>query len=115
MTYYFRQILPRFIIACFFTLQSTVAFAGGGGAEVNGQIFTQSTNKPAPGLTVILAHPDLGRSVPTTTDNRGTFELYDIPKRTTPYFLEVYWGKRLIHRDTINVRRDYVRIDPLRL
>ncbi len=59
---------------------------------------------PVPGLLVSLVHPELGRSVPVYTDNFGNFTMGNIPIMNTPYYLEVYWGQRLIYRNTVLIQ-----------
>jgi hypothetical protein len=53
---------------------------------------------------VSLIHPALGRSAPAFTDPIGRFGWTAIPLRPEPYFLEVYWGKKLIYRQPVQVR-----------
>ncbi len=72
-------------------------------AIVQGQLIARNNNYPAPGLTVSLVHPRLGRSAPAISDGNGTFTFYEIPIMPTQYFIEVYWGGRLIFRNAIFV------------
>jgi hypothetical protein len=58
---------------------------------------------PFPGLTVSLAHPQLGRSSPSVTDPSGRFYFPGVPPTSTPYYLEIYWGSQLIYRNVVKV------------
>ncbi len=68
---------------------------------VQGQVV--SSQGPVPGVTVFLVHQVLGRSAPSYTDLYGRFGWSAIPVRPEPYFLEIYWGPRLIYRQPILV------------
>ncbi len=72
---------------------------------VTGTILNRG-NQPIPGLNVYLVHPKEGRSSPRRTDNWGRFSFLDVPIRSDPYYLEVYWGKDLMYRNTVIVDRD---------
>lgn len=72
-------------------------------AVVTGKLIATYNNAPAPGMTVSLVHPVLGRSAPAISDNFGTFTLRGIPIRSDAYYLEVYWGNQLINRQSIIV------------
>ncbi len=71
-------------------------------ATVEGSVLNKS-NRPIPGLTVYLAHPKLGRSRPSITSRSGTFYFSRAPRRIDPYYLEIYWGKKLIYRKKVLV------------
>lgn len=70
---------------------------------VSGEIRTRS-NQPIPGLTVSLVHPVVGR-IPSTsiTNAAGRFFIDNVPQRSDPYYLEIYWGKTLRFRNTVIV------------
>lgn len=71
---------------------------------IQGNLCSQAQNgAPVPGLLISLVHPAIGRSVPVFTDNYGNFLMGNIPTINTPYYLEVYWGQRLIYRNTVLV------------
>lgn len=71
---------------------------------IQGNICSKAQNgAPIPGLLVSLAHQSLGRSVPAYTDNQGNFLMDNVPKNNIPYYLEVYWGQRLIYRSTVTI------------
>ncbi len=72
-------------------------------APVHGQIVTRANGTPAPGLKVFLIHPVLGRSVPSFTDEHGQFGWIAIPMRQEPYYIEVYWGEKLLYRQPVKV------------
>ncbi|MGH6754446.1 MAG: carboxypeptidase-like regulatory domain-containing protein [Solimonas sp.] len=71
--------------------------------SVQGSFCSAQNNQPAPGLTVSLVHPMLGRSAPTFTNQFGQFFIPNVPLRNDPYYLEVYWGQALIYRDMVGV------------
>ncbi len=56
---------------------------------------------PAPGLLISLVHPELGRSAPVYTDRNGNFTMANIPIMENPYYIEIYWGQRLIYRNSV--------------
>lgn len=70
---------------------------------VQGQIIANATGVPAPGLTIYLIHPVLGRSAPSFSDGYGRFGWMAIPVRPEPYYIEVYWGPNLVYRQPIYV------------
>ena len=79
---------------------------------VSGEIRTRS-NQPIPGLTVSLVHPVLGRVASTSiTDAAGRFFIDNVPVRSDPYYLEIYWGKTLRFRDTVIVNQP-VHLPPI--
>lgn len=82
----------------------SLAQSMGATVPVHGQAFARSVNGPAPGLTVFLVHQAMGRSAPSFTDANGRFGWTAIPVSAQPYFLELYWGQRLIYRQPIQVR-----------
>jgi len=97
-----------FLFCCFFH----VALLEASQAVVKGQLISKNTNYPAPGLTVSLIHPNLGRSAPAVSDGNGVFTFYGIPLMQTQYFLEVYWGRQLIFRKPIWVNNTRVSLPP---
>lgn len=70
---------------------------------VQGSFCSAQNGSPAPGLMVSLVHPVLGRSAPAYTNEYGYFQMFNIPLNNIPYYIEVYWGNRLIFRAQINV------------
>jgi hypothetical protein len=106
-----KKIVLFWIIFSVFALTPQILYADQ--AMVQGQIIARSNNMPAPGLTVSLAHPNLGRSAPSMTDVYGRFIFYGIPIIQEPYFIEVYWGNQLIYRSSISVHNNMVNLPPL--
>jgi len=85
-------------------------------AIVTGNIVARANNKgPAPGLTVSLVHPKFGRSASATTDAYGHYMLADVPFRPDPYYLEVYWGRKLIFRSAQPVTQHEVIVPTITL
>lgn len=61
--------------------------------------------KPVPGLKVVLVHPSLAHApLPAAITNRtGRFVFASVPPKHEPYYLEIYWGVRLIYRQPVRV------------
>lgn len=85
----------------------------GPSAPVQGQVVSRAST-PIPGLAVYLVHPALGRSAPTFTDMYGRFGWTMIPLKSDPYYIEVYWGNRVVYRNTVSVQGPLV-IPPISL
>ena len=85
-----------------------------GYVPVRGQVVDSRTGRPAPGLTVSLVHPMLGRSAPAYTDRNGVFAWNAIPQRNEAYYLEIYWGANLIYRHPVLVTAPLL-LPPIRL
>ena len=95
----------RLIILTYICLTSFVSYADSApSTSVQGSFCSKKNDIPIPGLIVSLVHPQLGRSQPTYTNKYGNFKMSNIPLNETPYYLEAYWGKRLIFRDKILVQ-----------
>ena len=94
---------------------SELRASGPVGALVSGQVISSANQKPIPGLTVQLLHPQLGRSQPAVTDRNGFFTFYDIPQRDTPFYLEILWGKEPVYRDQVLIRQDQVALPVIQL
>ena len=92
-------IIPVVLFVCFI-------MPNNGGAQpevtVSGSV-TNRYNQPVPGVTVSLFHPQLGRSAPAVTNSYGSYTIYRVPRNSVPYYIEVYWGQRLIYRYPITV------------
>jgi hypothetical protein len=82
-------------------------------AVVSGVLMSRMNGMGAPGLTVSLVHPNLGRSMPAISDLYGRYMFYGIPIMPTPYYIEVYWGFQLVYRNMIMVSRPNVEIPPI--
>lgn len=55
-----------------------------------------------PGLTVQLQNQEVGPSAPTVTGPAGEYVFTDVPTQVrVPYFIEVWWGQRLVYRDIV--------------
>ncbi|NQZ30816.1 MAG: hypothetical protein HRU06_06055 [Oceanospirillaceae bacterium] len=83
---------------------SSVAFGNGKSTTVQGGFCSLKNQAPIPGLMVSMVHPQLGRSNPAYTNEYGYFQMFNIPMHKVAYYLEVYWGKRLIFRSQIMVQ-----------
>jgi hypothetical protein len=70
---------------------------------VHGQLLSRNQG-PVPGVAVSLVHQQLGRSSPSHTDGYGRFGWTAIPVRPEPYYLEMYWGSKLIYRSQLFVQ-----------
>ncbi|MDJ0612553.1 MAG: carboxypeptidase-like regulatory domain-containing protein [Rhizobiaceae bacterium] len=107
--------LFRVFVLCLVWVVAFPSIAANSQAKVIGQLLTKSDSKPAPGLTVSLVHPQFGRSVPTSSDEYGRFSFFGIPMDRDPYYLEVYWGKNLVYRQSVFISRDTVNMPPIYL
>ena len=61
---------------------------------------------PVPGLTVYLVSKRHGRSYPVYTDDQGKFAFGSVAPSEDEhdsYFIQVYWGKRLVYQGKILV------------
>ena len=74
-----------------------------------GRIYVN--NMPASaGLTVVLIHPQLGRSF-SYTDYSGLFYFGNVPQMPSPYYIEVFWMNNLLYRNQINVNEAPIAIN----
>lgn len=96
-----KKPLVAFLII--FLMFGHAAVSAAGEAVVSGVLISRANNIGAPGLTVSLLHPKLGRSAPAISDSYGRFMFYGIPIMPSPYYLEVYWGTQLIYRNSVMV------------
>ena len=62
-----------------------------------------SDGQPVPGITVSLVHPTFGRSAISWTGERGRYTIYGVSVHPAPYYIEAYWGDRLIYRAAVQV------------
>jgi len=69
-------------------------------APIYGQVISQ-TRGAVSGVTVSLVHPTLGRSTPVFTDSQGHYFFANVPSQGT-YYVEAYWGSKLLYRGTVN-------------
>ncbi len=86
------------------------AAAQPGGLGIEG-IVKDQTQRPLEAVTVELVHPVVGRSAPRFTDTMGRYEIRGVP-RAGEYFLELYWGERLVYRQPVIIDR-YVYWDDI--
>ena len=93
--------ITKLLLLALLLVLSVNVIAQYGYATVQGSFCSTQTGQGAPGLTVSLVHPSLGRSVPVFTDGWGNFIMGNIPIDPVPYYIEVYWGQRLIYRTQI--------------
>lgn len=77
--------------------------AWAGGVSVHG-VVTDAAGQPVPGIVVSLFHPANGRSAPAYSDAQGRYVIYAVPPLQAPYYIEAYWGDRLIYRAPIQVQ-----------
>ena len=89
--------------------------AHAGEASVSGTVVSGSTRRPVPGVTVSLVHPERGRSASATTDSNGHFAFFGIPGMPTPYYIEIYWGKDLLYRNTHTIQGGNVVLPEIRI
>lgn len=97
------SILPFFAFLFWIFISSEANSQYGPSTVVQGVFCSAQNGAPAPGLMVSLVHPQLGRSTPAYTNEYGHFQLFNIPLNNIPYYIEVYWGNRLIFRSQIQV------------
>src|SRR5436309_15115653 len=71
--------------------------------SIQGVVVNES-GRGIPGLTVSLAHPVAGRSLPSITDSSGHYSFPNVPHRDDAYYLEVRWGKDLLYRTDIRIQ-----------
>lgn len=76
------------------TAQSPVPVSG---------VVTNAAGQPVPGVAVSLVHPSYGRSPPAYTDPLGRYSIGGVRPAPSPYYVEVYWGQRLIYRQPLQV------------
>ena len=118
-----RQWLLAILCACLAPILSTMPAAANtdgrgkhilqaaSSASLSGIIITRQ-GLPLRGATVYLVHPRVGRSRPRFTDGLGRYRFPFVPPQTSPYYLEVYWGRRLIYRQRM-ILRSHTRLPPL--
>lgn len=92
------------IFVVIFTVSYSAYAQYGPSTIVQGGFCSAQNGAPVPGLMISLVHPQLGRSVPTYTNEYGYFQMVNIPWNSIPYYIEVYWGQQLIFRSQIMVQ-----------
>jgi hypothetical protein len=93
-----RRALTTVAVACALGLPAKVLAQ----VPVQGQV-RNGAGYPIPGLTVSLVHPVVGRSYPSLTNEYGVFSFSNVPARSDPYYLEIYWGSTLVFRQPLVV------------
>lgn len=66
-------------------------------------VVTNAAGQPVPGVAVSMVHPSFGRSASATTDQFGRYLIGNVRPASDPYYVEVYWGQRLIYRQPLKV------------
>ena len=96
-----------FIVRSALAAALCVAFVAQAGSGQSVVVFGEVANQgvPAAGLTVSLIHEEVGRIDPVATDGLGRFVIPRVPLQQAAYYLEVYWGPTIVHRDTVRVDR----------
>jgi hypothetical protein len=82
---------------------------------VTGIVLCRDGSKPkgCPGLTISLVKP--GKGGKTITDSAGRFTFDNVPLSSDPYYLEIYWGKRLKFRKKYIINSDLTKLPPITL
>ena len=82
---------------------------------VTGVVLCKDGNKikGCPGLTISLVKP--GKGGRTITDRAGRFTFDNVPLSRDPYYLEIYWGKRLKFRKKYIINRPLTKVPPINL
>ena len=82
------------------------------GQPVSGVVINRA-GAPVGGLEVQLIHTQIGPSFPTTTNPSGRYYFPSVPTNvSTPYIIEVRWGRDVIYRDYL---RHLGQQEPIRL
>ena len=68
---------------------------------IQGQILDRA-GQPLPGCVVFIASPEY-RTPPAITDSAGAFQIIMPLAGTEEYFVEVYWGRRLMYRKPLRI------------
>jgi|SRR5436190_1385754 len=89
---------------CIFLVAMAVTVCGSARAQtgppIHGQVVSQ-TRGPISGVTVSLVHPTLGRNTPAFSQANGYYFFTNVPPGQT-YYIEAYWGDKLLYRGTVN-------------
>ena len=71
--------------------------------SLEGYVLSEGSNRPIPGLIVSLVNAEAGRSAPSITDSTGHYYFSDVPNIQGFYYLEIYWGRELRYRSSIQI------------
>jgi hypothetical protein len=89
-----------FFFAGFFVVTFSVS-----AESLEGYVFNE-LNRPVPGLTVSIVNAQAGRSAPSVTDSTGHYYFPNVPISGL-YYLEVYWGRDLLYRTSIQIHGNF--------
>jgi len=96
-----RRSLSVLIILCaMITLPGTAAADSVRGTVVDAR------GTPVPSVKVQLVNRDVGVSRPRYTGRNGVFVFDNVPKVNSPYYLEIFWGSRIVHRRRLTIHGD---------
>jgi carboxypeptidase family protein len=109
-----RKILIRFVAQSLIMLALLASPPVSSAESMTGTIVSRS-GVPVAGLTVQLAHPTIGRSIPAITDSYGQFKFINVPATNDAYYLEVYWGLDLVYSQRVVIRGNFILDEPIRL
>jgi hypothetical protein len=109
-----RKMLIKFVAQSLITLALLASPSISSAESMTGVIVSRS-GVPVAGLTVQLAHPTIGRSVPVITDSYGQFKFINVPATNDSYYLEVYWGRDLVYSQRVVIQGDFILDEPIRL
>ena len=85
-------------------------FFGQQEAPISGQVLSLE-HGPVLGVTVSLVHPVLGRVCSVFSDKNGAYAFVKVSARPDPYYIEAYWGTKLLFRDTLNYHGGSLKYD----
>jgi hypothetical protein len=63
------------------------------------------------GVTVSLVHPVAGRSAPSFSASTGAYFFANVSPQAQPYYIEAYWGNKLLFRDQLDYHGNPVKFD----
>jgi len=89
---------------------TSVIYVNAQESVIQGRVIN-AEGRTVPGVTVSIFHPNHQRRYSALTDAGGQYIIYGVRKRPSPYFIEVYWGDRLIYRARIQVNGPAVQWD----
>jgi len=104
----------KVLIGIFLTIIIIHNFSGSSAGQnfgvgtIQGRVVN-SGNVGIPGLTLYLVHPTLGRSYPSMTNNFGNYFFSNLPVNQV-YYLEIYWGNRLIYRKPCPMNGPFLKL-----
>jgi hypothetical protein len=93
-----RWIIPLLL---FFATTGSPQAANAEEETIQGQISNRA-GQPLPGCIVFIASAEY-RTPPAITDSSGDFQIIAPLAGTEEYFVEVYWGRRLMYRKPLRI------------